>query len=373
LKKVLIVNQNSGYLTVDVANAFGAHYDEVVVMFGLNRITQRDFDSKIKIQKTVVYNRKTALLRLLTWSLCTLHLFFLLLIKYRKHTIVFYSNPPISYLNALFFSNRFSIVVFDVYPDALKLIGVGEKNLFYTYWIKLNKKVFKQAQQMITLSDGMKQQLCNYVESDKIKVIPIWPGSNNFKPINKKDNIFLREHQWQDKFIIMYSGNMGLGHHLDFLIDLAVVLKSHEDILFLFIGEGAKKNSLQNLVKLNQLNNVKFLTWQTAAVLPFSLAAANISVVALEAGATHASVPSKTFNYMAVGSPILGIGNPNTELEKLIKQFQLGFYSEKDSIKEINEFVLELYHNNDLCAQYAQNALQASKNYTHELAKGYVF
>ncbi|MFY8190608.1 MAG: glycosyltransferase, partial [Bacteroidia bacterium] len=176
-----------------------------------------------------------------------------------------------------------------------------------------------------------------------------------------------------DKFIIMYSGNMGLGHHLDILIDLAVVLKSHEEILFLFIGEGAKKNSLQNLVKLNQLNNVKFLTWQTATVLPFSLAAANISVVALEAGATHASVPSKTFNYMAVGSPILGIGNPNTELEKLIKQFQLGFYSEKDSIKEINEFVLELYHNNDLCAQYAQNALQASKNYTHELAKGYVF
>lgn len=373
MKKVLIINQNSGYLTVDVANAFAAHYDEVVVMFGLNRITQRDFDPKIKIQKTIVYNRKSTFLRLLTWCLCTLHLFCLLLVKFRKYAVVYYSNPPISYLNALFFNHRFSIVVFDVYPDALKLIGVGEKNLFYRYWIKLNKIVFKKAQQIITLSQGMKQQLSAYVTNDRIKVIPIWPGSDNFKPIAKNDNTFLLEHHWQDKFIILYSGNMGLGHQLDVLIDLAVLLKNQKDILFLFIGEGAKKNSLQDSVKSNQLYNVKFLTWQTASVMPYSLAAANISVVALESGATYASVPSKTFNYMAVGSPILGIGNPNTELERLINQYQLGFYSDKNSIKDIKEFVLDLYQNKDRCTQYTQQALIASKNFTHELAKGYVF
>ncbi len=371
--KILIVNQNSGYLTIDVANAFAEVYDEVVVMYGLNRVTERNFHPKIKTQKTITYNRTSTLKRLWTWGICTLHLGFLLAWKYRGHKVLYYTNPPMSYFNALLFSNPFSVVVFDTYPDALKLIGIKESSIVYRFWKYVNKKVFGKAVQIITLSEGMKSQLLNYVNGDKIKVVSIWPASENFKPVPKKNNPFLKEHGWQDKFIVLYSGNMGIGHKLDVLVDTAEALKQIKDILFLFIGEGAKKNQLQKAVNDKGLNNVKFLTWQSTDTLPYSLAAANLAVVALEPEATYASVPSKTFNYMAVGAPILGIGSEGSELENLIQSNEIGFYSDGICISRFLVFINEVFNNIELHAKLSKNSLKNSKKHSYSLSYNYLF
>ena len=306
-KKILIVNQNSGYLTIDVANAFQEQYDKVVVLYGMNRLTERNFHPDIKIQKTIAYNRTSFVKRLWTWVICTIHLFFLLLFKYRGYHVLYYTNPPMSYFNALFFSNPFSIVVFDTYPDALKLIGLSETSFVYRIWRRINQKVFARANQIITLSEGMKEQLRDYVDTKKVKVVSVWSASDAFMPIAKESNLFLKTHNWIDKFIILYSGNMGIGHKLEVLIDVAKQLEEKKEILFLFVGEGTKKNTLIDLANKNELRNIHFLTWQDVATLPYSLAAGDIAVVALEPEATHSSVPSKTFNYMAVGATILAI------------------------------------------------------------------
>lgn len=372
-RKILIVNQNSGYLTIDVANAFCQEYDEVVVMYGLNRVTERNFHPDIVIQKTITYDRSSNIKRLWTWGICTIHLFFLLLFKYRRYHVLYYTNPPMSYFNALFFNNPFSIVVFDTYPDALKLIGIKESSFLYQIWKNVNKNVFTKAIHIITLSEGMKKQLSNYVPDEKLKVVSIWSASDKFKPIAKKSNPFLVKHNWVDKFIVLYSGNMGIGHKLEVLIDVAKQLEENNEILFLFVGEGAKKKNLIDLANINKSKNVYFLTWQNAETLPYSLAAGDIAVVALEPEATHASVPSKTFNYMAVGAPLLAIGSTGSELEKLIIQYGLGLCSEGKEVSEIKGFVLEMLINKDKIEQLSQNSLQASTKFNYEMAVHYVF
>lgn len=372
-KKILIVNQNSGYLTIDVANAFLDNYEEVVLMYGRIRITDRELSPKIKIQKTIAYNRTSALKRVWTWGICTVHLFILLLYKYRGYSILYYSNPPMSYFNTLFFSNPFSIVVFDTYPDALRLIGIKESSLMYRFWEKVNKKVFSKAVQIITLSEGMKKQLGNYVNNKKIKVVSVWSASDTFKPIAKNLNPFLKKHNWVDKFIVLYSGNMGIGHKLEVLIDVAKQLEEKEEILFLFVGEGAKKKTLIDLVKKNELQNVYFLTWQDAETLPYSLAAGDIAVVALEPEATHASVPSKTFNYMAVGAPILAIGSPGSELDNLINANELGYYANDENFDEISGFILNLYNEKEKRIQFSINSYAASKFYNYSQSNQYLF
>jgi glycosyltransferase involved in cell wall biosynthesis len=372
-RKILIVNQNSGYLTIDVANAFKDKYEEVVVMFGSNRVTSRNFHPDIKTQKTIIYDRSSAVKRLWTWGVCTVHLFFLLLFKYRGYHVLYYTNPPMSYFNALFFNNPFSIVVFDSYPDALRLIGIKESSLLYRLWKKVNKAVFSKAVQIVTLSEGMKEQLRNYVETKKVKVVSVWSASDEFKPIAKETNPFLRKHNWIDKFVILYSGNMGIGHKLEVLIDVAKQLEDKKEILFLFVGEGAKKNALIDLVNKNELENVHFLTWQDADTLPYSLAAGDLAVVALEPEATHTSVPSKTFNYMAVGAPILAIGGAGSELEKLINQYCVGFYYDGSDVTEIKSFVLEMLINKNNAEQLSKNSFQAAKNFNQEIAVQYVY
>jgi hypothetical protein len=373
MKKILIVNQNSGYLTIDVANSFSEQYHQVVVMFGKNKVTDRTFNSKIKIQKTIVYNRTNAFMRILTWGLFTIHLFFLLSFKYRGYTILYYTNPPISYFNSLFFSNPFSIVVFDTYPDALKLIGINDKNIIFKIWSRINRKVFSQAEHIFTLSEGMKEQLSFYVNKNQIKVVPIWPATEKLRPIPKTQNEFLRKHNWLDRFIILYSGNMGMGHKLEILIDIAEGLQENKKILFLFIGEGAKKETLVQLTKNKKLKNIEFLPWQGAEILHYSLASADLAVVALEPNATHSSVPSKTFNYMAVGAPLLGIGGENSELQIIIDKNKNGFYLSSECFGNAISFIEDIFNDSLMAQELSSNSLKGISDYSFSNSQHYIF
>jgi hypothetical protein len=372
-ERVLIVNQNAGYLTIDVVNAFALEYDEVVVMYGRIKVTERTFHSKVKIQKTIAYNRNSTFSRLITWTLSSIHLFFLVAFRYRKFKILYYTNPPMSYFVSLFFKNPFGIIVFDTYPDALKVIGVKSSNLIYRYWANVNKRVFPKAEKIITLSNGMKQQLLSYVADEKIEVVPMWPASEKFKPIKKSENPFLVQHDWLNKFVILYSGNMGLGHQIEILIEVAERVKQDARILFLFIGEGSKKKSLQELSLAKGLNNIQFLTWQTPEVMTYSLASADIAVVAVEPDAANASVPSKTFNYMAVGAPLLCIGSKDSELEHLVLKNENGRFFTCNDVLEITNYVKLLCENSELKDFYSQNSCIAAQKVTFALAKKYLF
>ncbi|WP_158860036.1 glycosyltransferase family 4 protein [Lunatibacter salilacus] len=372
MRKILIVNQNAGYLTIDVANVFFQSYDEVVLMYGKIRITDRTLDPRIKIQSTIGYDRSSTLKRLWTWGLCTIHLLFLVVLKYRNHHILYYSNPPISHLVSLFVNNTFSVVVFDVFPDALRLVQIKESNFFYRIWAAVNSSVYPNATQIITLSEGMKKQLMRYVPEEKIKVVSIWPASENFKPIPKRENPFLKTHGWEHKFIVLYSGNMGIGHKLEVLIEVAEELKEQENILFLFIGEGAKKKTLQKLTIEKSLKNVSFLTWQDSSILPYSLAAGDVSVVSLEPNATHAGVPSKTFNYLAVGSPIIGIGNDGSALDQLIKSNEVGFYLNGKNLNELIDCIIHLKDKREILNNLSKKSLEVSRLYNYSLSRNYI-
>jgi glycosyltransferase involved in cell wall biosynthesis len=377
MKRLLIINQDAGYLTIDVANAFKDDYDEVVLICGKLKVYDRKLKDGIKVIKTVQYNRKNLISRSLTWILCFIHLFFLIALRFRNYTILYYSNPPISYFNSLFFKNKYSIVIFDLYPDALLLKNITQNSVIYKIWSKLNRKVFKNAEKIITLSDAMRQQLLSYVESEKIEVIPIWTALENCKPIAKENNIFITQLGLLNNFVILYSGNMGIGHQLEIIIELARELKQESDIIFLFVGDGAKKSKLQGMVDEYKLSNVNFLPWQNNAMLPYSLAAADIAIVSQEPEVSHSSVPSKTFNYMAAGAPILGIGNRKSELYNLIMNFQNGHFFCLDDVQEglnqTKDFILACKKDKKILKDLSDRSLKAARNFTFELAKSYLF
>ncbi|MFK1667257.1 hypothetical protein ACIXAX_03375 [Bacteroides fragilis] len=65
-----------------------------------------------------------------TWLLASMQVFFKLLFKYRDCEVVYYTNPPMACFSALLLNNKFRIVEYDIYPDALKTIGISEKKLY---------------------------------------------------------------------------------------------------------------------------------------------------------------------------------------------------------------------------------------------------
>lgn len=374
-RKIVIFNQDSGYLTVDVANTYFNNGWDVTLVYGKIRVSDRNLNSEIKTVRTIPYWRSSLLLRLVSWLLCYFHVALLILFRFRKNKFIFYSNPPFSYFASALSKNPFLIIIFDLYPDFLKSMGVKKENFIYRLWAKANKKYFDRALGIITLSNGMKSQIGEYLtvkNQGKIIVVPLWTASRNFRRVEQLNNPFIKQNNLLGKFIILYSGNMGIGHSLEILIDVAKQLRDYEDILFLFIGEGAKKNKLMDLAVESQLENVKFLGWQDPKILKYSLASGKISVVSLDSTVTELSIPSKTFNYLAVGSPILGIGKKDSELSNFITNNKVGWFFDDSDIEEICDTILEVFNNPTLQSEVSANAENTSKEYDYEIAKEYL-
>lgn len=369
---IIIVNQNSGYLTVDVANRMVEKYENVVIFTGHIRFSERLLDHRIEIHNTVKYNRKSLFERIYSWLISTIHLLLLLATKYRKFDILYYSNPPISYWCSLLLKNKFSVVIFDAYPDFLKILGIRESNPIYKFWAAINKIVFKKASKIITLTESMKGQLVKYIEADKIEVISVWPSSEKLRPIPKEQNPFVKEHLIEDYFVVLYSGNIGLGQNVDVLLDVASLLKTETILKFLIIGEGSRKRLLQERQARENLDNVVFLTWQEPEILQFSLCSGDISVITLDSGASELSIPSKTFNYLAVGSPILCIAPDESELSMLVRNNNVGVSFEKQEISKIATFIKNAIVEKEKMDKFRQNSYNLSKKYSFQLSKKYL-
>lgn len=356
---------------VDIVNAYEKCYDEVVFMYGSLDVLDIPLSRKVRISRIIQYNRKSKYWRLFTWSIATLQIFFRLLFVYRSHEIVYVTNPPMSYLVSFLIKRPFSIIVFDAYPDILKNIGIKDTNFIYKLWCTLNRKLFLASKKVYTLSEGMKRCLMKYTPENKIKVIPIWSHPNHFLPITKDENLFIKKYNLQDKFIILYSGNIGYTNTLEVIIEAAHILSDDEDIVFLIIGEGGTKKNLQKKVMEYNIKNCKFLPWLSNDILPHSLASADLAVVTLNDETALLSVPSKTFHLMAVGAPLLCVAPKESELNNLILKHKNGACFEKDHLSDIVSFIKMLKESPSQKDILGKNSYTAARYYTEANALEY--
>ena len=109
----------------------------------------------------------------------------------------------------------------------------------------------------------------------------------------------------EGKFVAIFAGNIGFISVLDMVLGAANILKDRSDIHFLIVGEGNAKAELVKKADDLALPNVRFLTTQPPEVLPEMLAAADVSLVTLDHRLGQLNVPSKTYNIMASGRPVL--------------------------------------------------------------------
>lgn len=370
--KVILVNQSTGYLMVDIANAYSQVYDEVVLLASNVKIHSRPLSEKVKVHSIKAYSKKNIMQRVLTWSIGFWQSFFYILFHGKGALVIYVSNPPFSYFSSLVLGNRFSVIEYDIYPDALKSIGIKDGSLIYRAWKHINRKVFRRADHIFTLSDGMAGLLAEYADKAKIKVIPNW-GAITTNPVPKAGNPFVKEHHLEDKFVVMYSGNIGYTHNVETLIDIAARLRDVVEIHFVIIGDGGKKAGLMKAVEELGLDNCTFLDWFPADRIVYSLSAADLSVVTLTDDAACVSVPSKTYNILSVGCPILCVAPARSEIGRLVETEQCGACYDKSQVEDMAIFILRLKADKDYYACMADNALKASEHYTFENAKEYVY
>jgi glycosyltransferase involved in cell wall biosynthesis len=369
-KELLIINQDSGYLMIDLANAFTEKGFSVTLLTGRLVIRNNKLKDTVKVQKIIKYNRKSNSSRLYTWSVAFIQILLLLIFKYRKSTLLIVTNPPFGLFIPLFVKNRFSLFIFDVFPDAISELGILKpESMIIRRWERINHRVYRNADNILTITEGMKDLVQKYALKRKIEVIPLWSDNGFFKHVKTDNNPFIQKNNLSGKFVVMYSGNIGATQRLEILVEIAKLSVSRPDIVFLIIGDGIMRRDLEYEIKSAGLHNCVMIPWQEPENIPFSLAAANLAVVSLGKLSSSISIPSKFYNFLSVGSPILGIGSPESELASIIKKLNVGTCFDPSEKEEITTYIQMLADNKEKYNELYNNSLKAATYFTPENAK----
>lgn len=359
----MFINQDSGYLMIDIVNVYADAGYPCILFAGRLVPRNKQLNSTVKVEKIVRYNRNSNLTRLWSWIIGSLQIFVKVAVKYRKWHLFIVSNPPTAALLPLVLKNPFSLLIFDIFPDVLtELRYVKSDSSGIKVWERLNRKIYPKAFRIFTITEGMGEVLKKYTGNNPIRIVYLWTDNNFLRPVEPEDNPFVIRHCLKDKFVVFYSGNIGLASEVDVLIDVASRMKQ-QNIVFLIIGDGAKKEPMIRRVRELGLTNVIMLPYQPVSELPFSFSSAQLAVVALGKGETKLAVPSKLYNYLSVGAPLLCLSSPGSELQRLVETYQCGRNIDLEDLDGISNYITYLADNSDIHARLKQNSLNASLDF----------
>jgi len=155
--------------------------------------------------------------------------------------------------------------------------------------------------------------------------IPNWGDIDSVSPLPRASNTVLASIGASDKFVVQYMGNMGRTHGVDTLAAAALRMRNIAGLHFLFIGWGARKAALEEMVAEERLSHVTVLPGCSQDELAMHANAADIVVIAFQEGMAGVSVPSRMYNVMAAGKPILAVAESHSELAYVVLEERIGW------------------------------------------------
>ncbi len=373
-RKLIYIDQLVGPTSLDIINALTKYY-EVHLYYGSIIKTYADLNHSVVLHKRLPYSKKSFMFRFLSWFTFYFTTLPFVLLK-RKKEFFFVSNPPLNfYIGYLFhrlFAIKFSLLLWDIYPDIIIQSNYVSKDSFIARkWSKWNTTTFPKAHRIFTVSEKLSTEIKKYENGQvsHVVVVPNWVNADEIRPVPRESNAFINSHKLHDDFIVMYSGNMGKTHDLETIVETARLLMDHPLIRFVLIGDGEKKPKLVKTVMEEKIHNVTILPFQDPEMFKSSIASAHIGFVTLAEGFENYSVPSKTYYLMAAGCIIFAIANKGCELELIVDKYHCGYRFNPGSALAIAEKILALYNDRLLQQNMSANARKAAGNFTPDNAK----
>ena len=364
--RIILLNQVVGPLFYELSLSLSSQFKGGgILLFGniVERDIKQERESKLLTFKLPKYNRKNVLIKFVSWINYSINTCFYISKLRKDDVLLISSNPPIMivflYLILYVKNLPYVLLIYDIYPNVIiNKSFFTSKSWIIRIYNYINSIIYNRASKIITLSQSMKKIIHKdfKVEKKFIQVIEPWVDINKILPLRKKENPFKKKYIGNCSFVVLYSGNMGISHDIESILDSAKSLKDINDILFLLIGGGAKFEFAKNYINDNDLKNIRILPFQKQEKLPFSLSLADISIVSVDQGMEDLILPSKTFYYLAAGSAIIGITNSPSDLGKLIKKGEIGFIVSPNSPSQLTKYILKLYKNKKLLNRMKLNS-----------------
>jgi len=273
----------------------------------------------------------------------------------RPDAVVTLTTPPaLGLIGSLVHSLRGArhyIWEMDLYPDIAVDMGVLSARSPFT---RLVAWVFDfarlRADGIIALGEEMKDRLITHgIPAEKIHVCENWADGRDIAPLPFPEG----------PLTLYYSGNLGMVHDVDTILDAMEHFRNDQRLRFMFAGGGSRRASFEALCRERSLDNVLFGPYCDRTDLGTCLAQGHIGLVTQLPESLGSVVPSKTYGIMAAGRPVLFIGPGQATPARIVEKHRCGWHIEPGDSKGLIQLLETLANRPDLIHEAGARARQA--------------
>jgi glycosyltransferase involved in cell wall biosynthesis len=214
----------------------------------------------------------------------------------------------------------------DLHPDASLALGrMSRRSPAVAALGWLSDRVYRGADKVVVLGAYMADRIAaKRVRPERIMTIPVWSQRDEIYPVDRTGHPLRAELGLADRFVAMYSGNLGLAHRFEEIIAAARALRERSDIVFLIVGDGPRLAEVRAAQQAEGLANIRFLEAFPRDQLHLSLTIADVHLISLRPEMSGIVVPGKLYGAMASGRPTLFIGPDHCESADTVRQAGCG-------------------------------------------------
>jgi colanic acid biosynthesis glycosyl transferase WcaI len=234
-----------------------------------------------------------------------------------------------------------------------------------------NRWLYKYAAKIIVVGRDMKKLIerKTFGLDIPIETIPNWAELETVEPAERAENSLLKELNLEEKFVFLYAGNMGYPNDLESIVECAEKLKNELPVHFIFLGAGVKRNWLEKEVKEKNLTNITLLPPKPRSEQRIFLNACDVALVSLVKKMRGVSMPSRTYNILAAGKPILALAEETSELAQVVAEDEVGWVVAPNSPEDLLQKMKQIYFEKDNLKELGKRArLSALEKYSLETA-----
>lgn len=372
-KRLLFVNQyywpdhasTAQHLT-DLAESLAAEGHECHVLCGqgtyradASRPPASEVHNGVHIHRvpTTSFGRRSTLTRMADYLSFYARAFWSAVCLPRFDAVITLTTPPIiGLIGTLLRRVKASQHVYwsmDLHPDASLALGrMSIKNPVVAALAWLSDAVYRQADRVVALGPYMADRLLSKrVRPDRLVQVPVWSRRDEIYPLPRSGHPLRESLGLTDRFVAMYSGNLGLAHTFDEFLEAARRLQDRDEIVFLFVGHGPRLSEVREAQAAEGLTNIRFLDYFPREQLHASLSVADVHLISLRREMTGIVVPGKLYGAMASGRPALFVGPEHCESADTIRRADCGITVRQGDVDQLVEALTKLAGDPELAQQ----------------------
>lgn len=274
-------------------------------------------------------------------------------------------TPPITLIDFVQYLKKKThaklyLILRDIHPQSSASLGEIRYKWMINYLDKRSRKGYQESDIIGCMSQRNIDYVLEeypYISRDKMVILYNWLKA----PIFSSSNNVREKYNLGNKFLVLFGGNIALGQRIENIIDLAKHYKSNDNIIFVIIGKGVKKQELISLSEKNGLINILFIDFMQQNDYLSFVKNVDLGLISINENNAAPTCPSKVVSYMSLKIPVLALINSNNDYGQILEDAGAGYWTVGSDKRRVYELFDKIYSNPELRKQMGKKGFEFYK------------